>query len=310
MNTDSKIQLAVVAGPTASGKTGLAIEIAKAFGGEIVSADSMQIYKYMDIGTAKPTADEMKQCRHHLVDFLEPDAEFSVADYTVLAHEAIADISRRGKLPVMCGGTGLYINSVVNDIEFGETEADEKMRLELQHIAETEGKEKLVEILREFDPVSAARLHPNNVRRVIRAIEFYKTTGVPISEHQEKTKLAESRYAPVMFCIDYDRTALYERINARVDIMIKDGLCDEVRRLMDMGYSEALNSMKAIGYKELIDHFKGLCSLDAAVEMIKQNSRRYAKRQLTWFRRDERIIRLDPKNAAEAAKKEIESRFF
>ena len=303
MNAENKI-------PTASGKTGLAIELAKRFDGEIVSADSMQIYKYMDIGTAKPTPAEREQCVHHLIDFLEPDSEFSVADYTELAHRVIADIYSRGKLPVMCGGTGLYINSVINDVEFGETQSDEELRCELQNIANAEGNEKLIEILREFDPVSAARLHPNNVRRVIRAIEFYRTTGVPISEHQEKTKMIISRYDPVMFCIDHDREILYERINERVDIMMSEGLCDEVRRLMDMGYSSALNSMKAIGYKELMDYFNGLCSLEEAVSAIKQNSRRYAKRQLTWFRRDGRIVMLSPERAVQTAAAEIQNRLF
>ncbi len=310
MNAENKIPIVVVAGPTASGKTGLAIELAKRFDGEIVSADSMQIYKYMDIGTAKPTPAEREQCVHHLIDFLEPDSEFSVADYTELAHRVIADIYSRGKLPVMCGGTGLYINSVINDVEFGETQSDEELRCELQNIANAEGNEKLIEILREFDPVSAARLHPNNVRRVIRAIEFYRTTGVPISEHQEKTKMIISRYDPVMFCIDHDREILYERINERVDIMMSEGLCDEVRRLMDMGYSSALNSMKAIGYKEMMDYFNGLCSLEEAVSAIKQNSRRYAKRQLTWFRRDGRIVMLSPERAVQTAAAEIQNRLF
>lgn len=310
MNAENKIPIVVVAGPTASGKTGLAIELAKRFDGEIVSADSMQIYKYMDIGTAKPTPAEREQCVHHLIDFLEPDSEFSVADYTELAHRVIADIYSRGKLPVMCGGTGLYINSVINDVEFGETQSDEELRCELQNIANAEGNEKLIEILREFDPVSAARLHPNNVRRVIRAIEFYRTTGVPISEHQEKTKMIISRYDPVMFCIDHDREILYGRINERVDIMMSEGLCDEVRRLMDMGYSSALNSMKAIGYKELMDYFNGLCSLEEAVSAIKQNSRRYAKRQLTWFRRDGRIVMLSPERAVQTAAAEIQNRLF
>ena len=310
MNAENKIPIVVVAGPTASGKTGLAIELAKRFDGEIVSADNMQIYKYMDIGTAKPTPAEREQCVHHLIDFLEPDSEFSVADYTELAHRVIADIYSRGKLPVMCGGTGLYINSVINDVEFGETQSDEELRCELQNIANAEGNEKLIEILREFDPVSAARLHPNNVRRVIRAIEFYRTTGVPISEHQEKTKMIISRYDPVMFCIDHDREILYGRINERVDIMMSEGLCDEVRRLMDMGYSSALNSMKAIGYKELMDYFNGLCSLEEAVSAIKQNSRRYAKRQLTWFRRDGRIVMLSPERAVQTAAAEIQNRLF
>lgn len=287
--------LTVVAGPTASGKTRLAIDIAKAVGGEIVSADSMQIYKYMDIGSAKPTAEERSEVKHHLIDFLEPDAEFSVADYTEAAHGVISDIAARGKIPVMCGGTGLYINSVVNDITFGETETDYEMRAELQKYADKNGNEALLKMLAEVDSVSAARLHPNNVRRVIRAIEFYRLTGQTISEHQDLTKRTDGRYAPVMFCIDWDREELYERINKRVDIMLKSGLIEEVRRLTYMGYTKALNSMKAIGYKEIIDYFNGEYTYEEAVELIKQSSRRYAKRQLTWFRRDDRIHWLDAK---------------
>ncbi len=303
-----KIPLIVVAGPTASGKTGLAIDIARRFDGEVVSADSMQIYKYMDIGTAKPTAEERAMCPHHLIDFVEPDEDFSVADYTKLAHEKIADIYARGKLPVMCGGTGLYINSVVNDVEFGEMTADEELREKLAEIGKREGGEKLIEILREFDPVSAERLHPNNMRRVIRAIEFYKLTKIPISEHQEMTKRIESRYDPVMFCIDHDRQILYDRINLRVDLMIKDGLIDEVRRIMDMGYTKELNSMKGIGYKEIMDYLNGECTLDEAIENVKQGSRRYAKRQLTWFRRDERIIMLKPETASAEAERIIKEK--
>ena len=305
-----KIPVVVVAGPTASGKTRLAIDIANSFDGEIVSADSMQIYKYMDIGTAKPTYEERRECVHHLIDFVEPDEDFSVAQYTELAHKVIYDIYSRGKLPVMCGGTGLYINSVIDDITFGEMESDEKLRAELGEIAEREGNEKLIEILSEFDPVSAARLHPNNVRRVIRAIEFYKLTGIPISQHQEMTKQTESRYNPVMFCINYERSVLYERINRRVDIMISEGLVDEVSHLMKMGYTADLNSMKAIGYKEIAEYINGKCTLEEAIESVKQGSRRYAKRQLTWFRRDKRIIMLDPDSAAEEAKDIIKDRFF
>ncbi|MGN0163837.1 MAG: tRNA (adenosine(37)-N6)-dimethylallyltransferase MiaA [Candidatus Ornithomonoglobus sp.] len=296
-----KIPLVVVAGPTASGKTRLAIDIAKRFDGEIISADSMQIYKYMNIGTAKPTAEERAECTHHLVDFVEPNAEFSVADYTELAHKVIADITARGKLAVMCGGTGLYINSVVNDITFGKQDTNYEMREELKALAEREGSEKLLEILAVFDPVSAERLHPNNLRRIIRAIEFYRTTGVPISEHQEMTRQTESRYEPVMFCIDHDRAVLYDRINRRVDMMLDEGLLDEVKRIMDMGYTKDMNSMKGIGYKEIMDYFNGECTLEEAVENVKQGSRRYAKRQLTWFRRDKRIIFLDPETAAETA---------
>lgn len=300
-----KIPLIVVAGPTASGKTGLSIEIAKAVNGEIISADSMQIYKYMDIGTAKATKEEKAQCPHHLLDIIEPDCEFSVADYTKLAHECIADIISQNKIPVMCGGTGLYIDSVVNDVDFGELDTDYGLRDELHKLAEKEGGEKLIEILREFDPVSAKRLHPNNLKRVIRAIEFYKTSGVPISEHQEMTKQKESRYNAVMFMINHDREVLYDRINQRVDIMVNDGLLDEVRSLMNKGYSPQLNSMQGIGYKEIISHLNGEITFDEAVEQIKQNSRRYAKRQLTWFRRNGNINLLSPDTATEDAIKII-----
>ena len=288
-----KQKLIVVAGPTASGKTRLAIDIAKSVNGEIVNADSMQIYKYMNIGSAKPTLEEQSEAKHHLIDFLEPDEEFSVADYTELAHKVIAEIASRGKIPIMCGGTGLYINSVVNDITFGEIETDYKLREELNELAKQHGSQYLLDILKEFDPVSAQRLHPGNLRRIVRAIEFYRTTGIPISEHQEMTMQKESRYEPLMLCVKWDREVLYDRINKRVDIMMNDGLLDEVKQLMEMGYTKELNSMKGIGYKEIIDYFEGNMSLEDTVNLIKQSSRRYAKRQLTWFRRDKRIHWLD-----------------
>ena len=306
----NKQPLIVVAGPTASGKTRLAIDIAKSFDGEIVSADSMQIYKYMDIGTAKPTVEERAECRHHLIDFVEPDEEFSVADYVNLAHEVIADIAARGKLPVMCGGTGLYINSVVDDVTFGEMDTDHALREELKAIAEKEGSERLIEMLSEFDPVSAARLHPNNLRRIIRAIEFYNSTGVPISEHQAMTKQIESRYDPIMFSIDYPRETLYERINLRVELMVKEGLLNEVKKIMDMGYTRELNSMKGIGYKEIMAYYNGECTLEEAIDAVKQGSRRYAKRQLTWFRRDKRINMLEPANAVETAINKIKRSLY
>ena len=296
-----KIPLIVVGGPTASGKTALAIELAKALDGEIVSADSMQIYKYMDIGTAKPTTDELKECPLHLIGFREPDCDFSVADYTELAHKTIADITARGKVAIMCGGTGLYINSVVNDVDFGEYENDYELRKSLDELAKKDGAGVLLDMLAEFDPVSAKRLHPNNVKRIIRAIEFYKVSGVPISEHQERTKLKESRYDATMFLINHNREVLYDRINRRVDIMISDGLVDEVRSIMNMGYSRDLNSMQGIGYKEMIAYLEGEISLADAIDMIKQNSRRYAKRQLTWFRRDGRINMLSPDDAVNEA---------
>ena len=297
----NKIPVIVVAGATASGKTALAIDIAKSVNGEIVSADSMQIYKYMDIGTAKPTENERKECPHHLIDFVEPDCDFSVADYVKLAHEKILDITNRGKMPIICGGTGLYINSVINDVDFGEYENDYSVRNRLTEMLEKDGVDALIERLREIDPVSAKRLHPNNTKRIIRAIEFYEISGVPISVHQEMTKQRESRYEPLMFMINLDREVLYERINRRVDIMVEDGLIDEVSSLMERGYSRELNSMQGIGYKEVISSLYKEVSLDCAIDMIKQNSRRYAKRQLTWFRRDERINMLDSLNASEKA---------
>lgn len=298
----SKIPLIVVAGPTASGKTGLAIDIANYVGGEIVSADSMQIYKYMNIGSAKPTQKERAKAVHHMIDFLEPDAEFSVADYTEMAHKVIADIYERGKIPIMAGGTGLYINSVVNDVTFGEMDTDYELRESLRKTAEEKGSEYLLHMLSEFDEVSAKRLHPNNLRRIIRAIEFYKITGKPISEHQEETKKTQSRYNPLMLCVNWDREELYDRINRRVDMMMDEGLLDEVKRLMDMGYTKDLNSMQGIGYKEVMDYFDGKASLEETVEIIKQSSRRYAKRQLTWFRRDERIHYVSSENPFEEAK--------
>lgn len=298
----SKIPLVVVAGPTASGKTGLAIDIANYVGGEIVSADSMQIYKYMNIGSAKPTQEERAKAVHHMIDFLEPDAEFSVADYTEMAHKVIADIYERGKIPIMAGGTGLYINSVVNDVTFGEMDTDYELRESLRKTAEEKGSEYLLHMLSEFDEVSAKRLHPNNLRRIIRAIEFYKITGKPISEHQEETKKTQSRYNPLMLCVNWDREELYDRINRRVDMMMDEGLLDEVKRLMDMGYTKDLNSMQGIGYKEVMDYFDGKASLEETVEIIKQSSRRYAKRQLTWFRRDERIHYVSSENPFEEAK--------
>lgn len=296
-----KIPLIVVAGPTASGKTALAIDIAKSVGGEIVSADSMQIYKYMDIGTAKATPEEMAQCPHHMIDIIEPDCDFSVADYAKLAHSEIENIINRGNIPILCGGTGLYIDSVVNDVEFGENDVDYALRDELMTLAKDKGGETLIKMLAEFDPISANRLHPNNLKRVVRAIEFYKTTGVPISEHQAMTKLKESRYNAVSFMITHDREKLYERINRRVDIMLDEGLYDEVKLLLDMGYGTELNSMQGIGYKELALCIKGETTLAEATEAVKQNSRRYAKRQLTWFRRNDKTNLLDPDGAAKTA---------
>lgn len=288
-----KIPLIVISGPTASGKTALSVELAKEFNAEIVSADSMQIYKYMNIGTAKPTLDERRRVVHHLMDIIEPDVPFSVAQYVEMAHSSISDIKNRNKNAVVVGGTGLYINSLVDDVDFLENDSDTKIREELTKIAKEKGIDYLVDELRTFDPVSAEKIHKNNERRIIRAIEFYKMTGKPISTHQEETKKKESRYSPFMMAIKWDIEKLYERIEKRVDIMICDGLISEVEKLLDMGYTNEMLSMQGIGYKEIIEYLNGTISKDEAIYKIKIGTRHYAKRQMTWFRRDERILWID-----------------
>ena len=284
-----KIPLIVIAGPTASGKTALSIEIAKEYNGEIVSADSMQIYKYLDIGTAKPDMEERSGIIHHMMDIVEPTVGYSVADYVKTAHEVIKKIREKNKNAVVTGGTGLYITSLVNDVDFREDDSDTELRKNLQDLCEEKGIDYMVEMLSQFDPISAQRLHKNNTRRIIRAIEFYKMTGVPISKHQEETKKKESRYYPCMIAIKWEMDKLYERIEKRVDIMIESGLIEEVENLCGKGYTKQLLSMQGIGYKEIIDYLNGECTKYEAIEKIKISTRHYAKRQMTWFRRDERI---------------------
>lgn len=297
----NKIPLIVVAGATASGKTSLAIELAKRFDGEIISADSMQIYRDMNIGTAKPDMAERDGIVHHLLDFAEPEASFSVADFVGLAHRAAADIASRGKNIIVAGGTGLYIDSLVRDVDFDEEDSSEEIRAELSKIAETEGAEVLLQELAEFDPVSAARLHPNNLKRIIRAIEFYRIHGVPISEHQERTKQKPSRYRALYMMIDHPREVLYARIDKRVDIMAENGLVEEARRLYERRATLGKTAAQAIGYKELFDYFDGEKTLAAALDEVKLRSRQYAKRQLTWFRRNGEMHLLSPENAVEEA---------
>lgn len=282
-----KIPIVVIAGPTASGKTALSVNIAKALGGEIVSADSMQIYKYMNIGTAKPTDAEKQGIPHYMMDFLEPDVSFSVADYCEMAKKVIQDIDSRGKIPVLVGGTGLYIDSLINGVDFGEEEGDGKIRDELLLLAEKEGNEAVHKILAEIDPETAEKYHPNNLRRIIRAIEVYKTQGVRVSEKAKEEK--NSPYNAVYFCIDWDRAELYDRINKRVDIMLEDGLLDEVKALLERNVNPKATAMQSIGYKEFVGYLKGEMTLEEAIDAVKQSSRRYAKRQLTWFRRNENI---------------------
>ncbi len=289
-----KIPLIIVAGPTASGKTALSISLAKHFSGEIISADSMQIYKYMDIGTAKPTEEEKCGIPHHLMDFLEPCQNFSAADYCDMAKKVISDIHSRGKLPILVGGTGLYIDSLASGVDFGENTESPKLRRELESLAKEKGNEAVFKKLKEIDPETAEKYHPNNIRRVIRALEFFDKTGMTISAHAKLPK--NSPYTPIYFCIDWEREVLYERINKRVDKMIKMGLLDEARNLFDKVLPSA-TAMQAIGYKELSGYFNGTKTLAEATDEIKQNSRRYAKRQLTWFKRNPEIHFLSPETA-------------
>ena len=283
-----KIPVIVICGPTASGKTALSIEIAKKYNGEIVSADSMQIYKYMDIGTAKPDNTERDGIAHHMIDIVAPQESYSVAEYTEEAHRVIGDITSRGKIAVITGGTGLYINSLID-----ENDSDTTIRNELQRLADEQGADVLVRELKSIDPVSAEKIHKNNLRRIIRAIEFYKMTGIPISAHQAKTKEKESRYLPCMLAIKWDMGRLYERIEQRVDIMLENGLFDEVEQLMKNGCTPQMQSMQGIGYKETAEFLEGKIPLDETISKIKQDTRHYAKRQMTWFRRDERIHWID-----------------
>lgn len=277
----------VICGPTASGKTALSVELAKEFDAEIISADSMQIYKGMDIATAKPSIEERQGIPHHIMDFLDPTESFSVADYVKLAHEKIKDIASRGKIPMIVGGTGLYISSLINNIRFEESECDYAYREELRLLAQEKGNSYLLDMLREIDPATAATLHENNQSRVIRALEVYKVTGKTMSQTQEESRTEPSPYEPCMIALDYDREQLYDRINRRVDMMLDMGLIDEAKDFFSKG--DLPTAAQAIGYKELLPYFKGEKELSDCVEHLKQETRKYAKRQLTWFRKDERI---------------------
>lgn len=281
-----KIPLLVIGGPTASGKTRLAAELALRHGGEVVSADSMQIYRGMEIGTAKPTPEETLGVPHHLMGFVEPGQSFSVADYVALAKETIVDIHSRGHLPVLCGGTGLYIRSLITNTTFTEADNDPALRAELTQRAAQEGTEGLMQELRSFDPESADRIEPRNLPRLIRAIELYRVTGVTMTEHLRRSRLVPSPYRVCFLCLGFrDRERLYERINQRVDEMFRRGLVEEAKELLEM--PSGATAMQAIGYKELLPYFRGEVSLPEAQDTIKRETRRYAKRQLTWFRREE-----------------------
>lgn len=287
-SSNPKIPVICVVGPTASGKTALSVELAKRYNAEVVSCDSMQIYKCMKIGTARPDEAETGGIRHHLLGFLEADESFSVAQYKSLADKAIRDIRSREKNVIITGGTGLYFSSLIDNISFCENNTDPELRAELQRLAAERGGEYLLHLLAEFDPKSAEKLHPNNTGRIIRAIEAYRLTGIPMSQQQKTASSFESPYEPCIIGIDFsDRQKLYDRINLRVDTMLENGLIEENRSLFDMKLSKT--ALQAIGFKEFIPYFKSEATLEECTEKLKMQTRRYAKRQLTWFRRDARI---------------------
>ena len=281
----TKPKILAVAGPTASGKSALAVTLAHRFDGEIISCDSMQIYRRMDIGTAKPTADEIALVPHRMVDIVEPESDFSCADYVRMAVIEVDDVIGMGRLPVFCGGTGLYLDAFLRGSDFAETRVDEKLREELREFAEREGNEALHRELQKIDPESAADIHPNNVKRVIRAIEIYRTGGVTKSEIDRLSKTYESKYDALVIALRYnDRALLYDRIDKRVDQMISDGLLEETRSLFLEGiFEKNTTASQAIGYKEMLGYIKGEMSLSEASEQLKGATRRYAKRQMTWF---------------------------
>ena len=288
-----KKKILVIGGPTAVGKTELSIELAKRLNGEIISADSMQIYKYMDIGSAKVSKEEMNGVVHHLIDVVDPSENFSVADYKEQGEKAIKEIISRGKLPIIVGGTGLYINSLTCNMNFTEAEKDEEYRKDLDKLANEHGNNYIHEMLKDIDPISYKEIHANNRKRVIRALEVYKLTGKPFSSYNAGEDFYKSEYDVHYYVLTMDREKLYKRINLRVDIMMEKGLLEECIKLKKMGYTSSMQSMQGIGYKEILYYLEGDVKLQEAINMIKQGSRNYAKRQLTWFRRDPRVTFLD-----------------
>lgn len=288
-----KKPLIILTGPTAVGKTKLSIVLAKKIGGEIISADSVQVYKHMDIGSAKITPEEMQGVPHHLVDVLPPTSEFHVVKFQEMAKEAMANIYANGHIPILVGGTGFYIQAVLNDIDFTKNDGDSSYRRELEEKAGKEGAHALHEMLKQIDPKAAQEIHENNVKRVIRAIEFYEQSGKRISEHNEEQRARTSPYAYKYFVLNDERDRLYTNIDKRVDIMVQEGLLEEVMKLLSMGCKRESPAMQGIGYKEILDYLDDKCSFEDAVNAIKSNTRHFAKRQLTWFRRERDVIWVD-----------------
>lgn len=280
----------VLTGPTAVGKTELSISLAKAIDGEIISADSMQVYRHMDIGSAKIREEEMDGVPHYLIDVLEPEEDFHVVRFQEMAKAAMDQIYAKGKIPILTGGTGFYIQAVLYDIDFGENEESSRYRHELESLAQEKGGDYLYQLLLKLDPVSAEEIHPNNIKRVIRAIEYFKETGEPISVHNQRERQKESPYNYAYFVLNDLRPKLYERINLRVDKMMEEGLLQEVQMLKNRGCHRDMVSMQGLGYKEMLACLDGLCTLEEAVFILKRDTRHFAKRQITWFKRERDVI--------------------
>ena len=290
----TKNKLIILAGPTASGKTSASIELAKRLGGEIISADSMQVYKYMDVGTAKISVEEMQGVKHHLIDVLDPKEDFNIVKFQNMVKCSIEEIVKNGHIPILVGGTGFYIQSIIYDIDFNNEDDNSSVRKKLEEEYDAFGADFMHEKLKKIDIVSAQTIHKNNKKRVIRAIEYFLINNEPISSHNEVQREKKSPYDYRFFVLNPSRDILYERINKRVDIMVENGLVDEVKKLRETGLSTANISMQGIGYKEIIEYLDGEVSLETAIENIKQNTRHMAKRQVTWFKREKDVIYVDP----------------
>ena len=291
-----KKPLIVLTGPTAVGKTALSIQLARRIGGEIISADSMQVYRHMDIGTAKIRLEEMDGVPHHLIDILEPTEDFNVVRFQALARAAAEDIYSRGKIPIVAGGTGFYIQALLNDIDFTQIDENTQFREEMERLAAEQGAEVLHERLRAVDPESAEAIHANNVKRVIRALEYYEQTGEKISAHNEAERAKISPYHFFYYVLNTDRTVLYERIEKRIDEMMEEGLVEEVRQLQAMGCRRDSVAMQGLGYKEILDYLDGACTLEDAIYKIKRDTRHFAKRQITWFKREKHVTWINKKD--------------
>ncbi len=289
----TKQPLVILSGPTAVGKTALSIELAKSINGAIISADSMQVYKGMDIGSAKIMPEEMQGIPHYLIDVLEPEEEFNIVRFQEMAKKALKEIYGKGQIPIIAGGTGFYIQSLLYDIDFSNQDTNDSYRKQLEEFAKIHGAEALHEQLKEIDPVSYETIHANNIKRVIRALEFYHLSGEPISAHNEKERQKDSPYNFAYFVLNDDRQTIYDKIDVRVDIMVKNGLLDEVKALKTKGYHKQMVSMQGLGYKEILSYLDGECTLEEAIYTIKLETRHFAKRQLTWFRREKDCIWMD-----------------